>query len=99
MKAFDPSQEIKEDIPVDQIMEQLRRVFILMHRIWSLIDTVRNRFSKCRFLSGIFLKTNKSIILPELAKLQDKRLLSNRPVEYIDNFELKAAELIQKVIL
>ena len=40
LKAFDPSQEIKEDIPVDQIMEQLRRVFILMHRIWSLIDTV-----------------------------------------------------------
>merc|ERR1712131_427171 len=60
LKAFDPSQEIKENIPVDQIMEQL------------------------------------SIILPELAKLQDKRLLSNRPVEYIDNFELKAAELIQK---
>jgi len=62
LKAFDPSQEIKEDISVDQIMEQL------------------------------------SIILPELAKLQDKRLLSNRPVEYIDNFELKAAELIQKVL-
>ena len=98
LKAFDPSQEIKEDIPVDQIMEQLRRVFILMYGIWSL-DTVRDRFSKCRFLSGIFLITNKSIILPELAKLQDKRLLSNRPVEYIDNFELKAAELIQKVFL
>ena len=61
LKAFDPYQEIKSDIPVDQIMEQL------------------------------------SIILPELAKLQDKRLLSNRPVEHIDNFELKAAELIQKV--
>ena len=46
---------------------------------------------------SIHLKTTQSIILPELAKLQDKRLLSNRPVEYIDNFELKAAELIQKV--
>ena len=30
LKAFDPSQEIKEDISVDQIMEQLRRVFKLM---------------------------------------------------------------------
>lgn len=30
LKAFDPSQEIKEDISVDQIMEQLRRVFELM---------------------------------------------------------------------
>ena len=30
LKAFDPSQEIKDDISVDQIMEQLRRVFELI---------------------------------------------------------------------
>ena len=35
LKAFDPSQEIKEDISVDQIMEQLRRVFELMLRFLS----------------------------------------------------------------
>ena len=96
LKAFDPSQEIKEDISVDQIMEQLRPVFELMLRflladnnpmLWLASDWV-----------NINLKTYHSIILPELAKLQDKRLLSNRPVEYIDNFELKAAELIQKVL-
>jgi hypothetical protein len=37
-----------------------------------------------------------SVIIPQLAKLQDKRLLSNRPVELIDQSELRAAELIQK---
>ena len=37
-----------------------------------------------------------SIIIPQLAELQDKRLLSNRPVEVIDQTELRAAELIQK---
>ena len=37
-----------------------------------------------------------SVIIPQLAKLQDKRLLSNRPVELIDQTELRAAELIQK---
>lgn len=36
------------------------------------------------------------IIIPQLANLQDKRLLSNRPVEMIDTQELKVAGLIQK---
>ena len=78
-------------------MEQLRPVFELMLR-FLLADHNPMLWLAESDLVSINLKTYYSIILPELAKLQDKRLLSNRPVEYIDNFELKAAELIQKVL-
>ena len=79
-------------------MEQLRPVFELMLRLLLADHNLMLWLAESDLVS-INLKTYYSIILPELAKLQDKRLLSNRPVEYIDNFELKAAELIQKVIL